>query len=99
MQRRSSSALQIAIRGLRPAPHKGGEEEGIVCVSECDGTVQSAILSKGRITVFAKDPSYDKLMQRIQDLITQANSGHRDRMTQPIAADRQGRPPCSAHPS
>ena len=45
--------------------------------------MQAAILSKGRITVFAKDPSYDSLMQCVKDWITQANSGHRDRMTQP----------------
>ena len=71
----------LSVNGI--APHKGGEEEGVVCVSEYDGTVQAAILSKGRITVFAKEPSYDSLMQCVKDWITQANSGHRDRMTQP----------------
>jgi hypothetical protein len=71
----------LAINGI--APHKGGEEEGVICVSEYDGTVQAAILSKGRITVFAKEPSWDGLMLCVKDWITQANSGHRDRMTQP----------------
>jgi len=65
------------------APHQGGEEEGVICVSEYDGTTQAAILSKGRITVFAKDNHYDNLMLCIKDWITQANSGHRDRVTQP----------------
>lgn len=65
------------------APHKGGEEEGVICVAEYDGTVQAAILSKGRITVFAKDGKYDGLMICIKDWITQANSGHRDRFQQP----------------
>jgi len=65
------------------ASHKGGEEEGVICVSEYDSTLQAAILSKGRITVFAKDNSYDNLMICIKDWITQVNSGHRDRFTQP----------------
>jgi hypothetical protein len=65
------------------APHQGGEEEGVVCVNEYNGAVEAAILSKGRITVFAKDNGYDTLMLCIKDWITQANSGHRDRMTQP----------------
>lgn len=46
-------------------------------------TVQAAPLSKGRITVFAKDKSYDNLMICIKDWITQVNSGHRDRFAQP----------------
>jgi len=65
------------------ASHKGGEEEGVICVAEYDGTVQAAILSKGRITVFAKDAKYDGLMICIKDWITQVNSGHRDRFAQP----------------
>lgn len=65
------------------APHKGGEEEGVICVAEYDGTPQAAILSKGRITVFAKDNNYDGVMVCIKDWITQVNSGHRDRFTQP----------------
>jgi hypothetical protein len=65
------------------APHKGGEEEGVICVSEHDGSVQAAIFSKGRISVFAKQPSYDSLMLCIKDWITQVNSAHRDRFTQP----------------
>ena len=65
------------------APHKGGEEEGAICVAEYDGTVQAALLSNGRITVFANDKGYDNLMICIKDWITQANSGHRDRFAQP----------------
>jgi hypothetical protein len=71
----------LSVNGI--APHKRGEEEGVICVNEFNGTVQAAIVSKGRITVFAKEPSYDTLMQCVKDWITQANSGHRDRMTQP----------------
>ena len=65
------------------APHKGGEEEGVICVSEHDGKVEAAIFSRSRITVFAKDKSYEYLMLCIKDWITQANSGHRDRFKQP----------------
>lgn len=65
------------------APHKGGEEEGVICVAEYDGKVEAAILSQSRITVFAKDRNYDNLMLCIKDWITQANSGHRDRFKQP----------------
>ena len=65
------------------APHKGGEEEGVICVAEYDGTVQAALLSNRRITVFANDKGYDNLMICIKDWITQANSGHRDRFAQP----------------
>jgi hypothetical protein len=65
------------------APHKGGEEEGVICVSEYDGKVEAAILSKSRITVFAKDPNYEYLMLCIKDWITQVNSQHRDRFKQP----------------
>jgi len=71
----------LAITGN--APHQGGEEEGVICVSEFDGTVQAAIFSKGRITVFAKQPAYDSLMLCIKDWITQVNSGHNDRFKQP----------------
>lgn len=48
-----------------------------------DGTTQAAILSHGRITVFAKDRIYDKLMLCIKDWITQVSSRHRDRFAQP----------------
>lgn len=74
-----SGAIQISGN----APHGGGEEEGVICVAEYDGTTQAAILSKGRITVFAKDQRYENLMICIKDWITQANSGHRDRFAQP----------------
>ena len=71
----------LAVHGN--APHAGGEEEAVICVSEYDGKTQAAMLSKGRITVFAKDARYDDLMLCIKDWITQANSGHRDRFAQP----------------
>jgi hypothetical protein len=73
----------LALHGI--APHKGGEEEGIVCIADEGPTpyVEAAIFSKGKVTVFAKAPQYDYLMVCIKDWITQVNSGHRDRMVQP----------------
>lgn len=65
------------------APHRGGEEEAVICVEPRSGTVQAGLFSRGRITVFAKEPRYDYLTLCVKDWITQVNSGHRDRMTQP----------------
>lgn len=66
------------------APHKGGEEEGVICVNPYSpGLVEAAILSRGKITVFATAEKYEYLSICVKDWITQANSGHRDRMTQP----------------
>ena len=67
------------------APHKGGEEEAIVCIADQGPTpqVEAAIFSRGKVTVFAKAPQYEYLMLCVKDWITQVNSGHRDRFTQP----------------
>jgi hypothetical protein len=67
------------------APHKGGEEEAVVCIADQGPTplVEAAIFSKGKVTVYAKGPQYEYAMTCIKDWITQVNSGHRDRMTQP----------------
>ena len=66
------------------APHKGGEEEGVVCVSPYSpGLVEAAIFSKGKVSVFATAEKYEFLTLCVKDWITQVNSGHRDRFTQP----------------
>lgn len=66
------------------APHRGGEEEGVVCVNPYSpGLVEAGIFSKGKITVFATAQKYEYLTLCVKDWITQVNSGHRDRMTQP----------------
>jgi hypothetical protein len=67
------------------APDKGGEEEAVVCIADQGPTplVEAAIFSKGKVTVYAKGPQYEFAMTCIKDWITQVNSGHRDRMTQP----------------
>ena len=66
------------------APHKGGEEEGVICVNPYSpGLVEAAIFSRGKITVFAAAEKYEYLSLCVKDWITQVNSGHRDRTTQP----------------
>jgi hypothetical protein len=66
------------------APHKGGEEEGVVCVNPyAPSLVEAAIFSQGKITVFATAEKYEYLTLCVKDWITQVNSGHRDRFTQP----------------
>lgn len=65
------------------APHKGTEEEAVICVNPFGPVVEAAIFSRGRITVFAAAEQYEYLTLCVKDWITQVNSGHRDRFTQP----------------
>jgi hypothetical protein len=66
------------------APHKGGEEEGVVCVSPYSpGLVEAGLFSRGKVTVFGSAEKYEYLTLCVKDWITQVNSGHRDRTTQP----------------
>lgn len=65
------------------APHAGGEEEAVLCVSPQGPALQAAVLSRGRITAYADGAAYIGLSQCIKDWITQANTGHRDRLAQP----------------
>lgn len=65
------------------APHMGTEEEAVVCFTPINNTVEAAILSRGTITVFARAEKYEYTTLCIKDWITQANSGHVDRMKQP----------------
>jgi hypothetical protein len=66
------------------APHKGTEEEGVVCVNPFGPSlVEAAIFSKGKVTVFTTAEKYEYVTLCVKDWITQANSGHRDRFSQP----------------
>ena len=67
------------------AAHKGGEEEAIVCIADAGPVpyVEAAIFSKGKVTIFTKSPQYEGLSICVKDWVTQVNSGHRDRFTQP----------------
>lgn len=72
---------QLSVDGN--APHMGTEEEGVVCVSIYTLEVSAAILSGGTITVYSRPADYTNLPLCVKDWITQGNSGHVDRMTQP----------------
>jgi len=65
------------------APHQGTEEEGVVCITSYKLEVSAAIYSNGTVTAYARDGMYENLPRCITDWITQVNSGHRDRLTQP----------------
>lgn len=65
------------------APHRGGEEEAVVCVGVRRLEVHAAILDQRTVTVFTRESRYGFLPQCIKDWITLANSGHRDRLEQP----------------
>jgi hypothetical protein len=65
------------------APHGGTEEEAVLCISIYDRSVRAAMLSKGVITIYSRRPGYDAQTLCIKDWITQANSKHVDRFTQP----------------
>lgn len=67
------------------APHQGTEEEAIVCVTvlPLKTIVEAAILSKGAVTVFAREEKYENASICLKDWITLVNSGHADRFTQP----------------
>jgi hypothetical protein len=67
------------------APHQGTEEEAIVCVTvlPLKTIVEAGILSKGAVTVYTREETYENASICIKDWITLVNSGHADRFVQP----------------
>jgi hypothetical protein len=72
------------------AVHGGTVEEAAVCLSPSSLDVSAAILSDGTISAYsslgggtADVAGYESLPLCIKDWITQANSGHKDRLEQP----------------
>jgi len=67
------------------ASHQGTEEEGIVCVTvlPLKTIVEAAIFSKGAVTIYTRDATYENASICIKDWITLVNSGHVDRVKQP----------------
>ena len=85
----------LAISGN--APHRGTEEEAVVCVVPPGSTVEAAILSQGVVTVFTRAPEYAHATRCVKDWITLANAGHVDRLKQPGNV-RLARPPPAGDP-
>ena len=67
------------------APHRGTEEEAIVCVTvlPLKTIVEAAILSKSAVTIYSRNTTYENASICIKDWITLVNSGHIDRFQQP----------------
>ena len=65
------------------APHQGTEEEAVVCVSTYNLDATAAIYSKGIVTAYSRDKTYENLPRCIKDWITLVNSQHSDRVQQP----------------
>lgn len=66
------------------APHRGTEEEAIVCIQPLAAPkVHAAILSQGAIRVYTREPRYEYLPTCVKDWVTQVNSGHANRSRQP----------------
>lgn len=82
---RGSIAFDGGSLGIRGnAPHKGTEEEGVVCVNPFGpALVEAAIFSRGKVTVFTAAEKYEYLTLCVKDWITLVNSGYRDRFKQP----------------
>ena len=65
------------------APHQGGVEEAILCVTPHNRQVSAAIFSQGEIKIYSTTRDYQSLTLCIKDWITQVNSGHIDRQVIP----------------
>jgi hypothetical protein len=82
----------LTIRGN--APHRGTEEEAIVCVQPYGPAprVHAAIFSEGAVTIYTRESRYSFLTECIKDWITLVNSRHVNRMTQPPNVRMMRRP-------
>jgi hypothetical protein len=65
------------------APHRGGEEEAVLCFNPERRVVEAAIYSRGSITVYAREARYPNLTLCIKDWITDVNAAHAARLRQP----------------
>lgn len=82
---RGSIAFDGGSLGIRGnAPHKGTEEEGVVCVNPYGpALVEAAIYSRGKAIVFTNAEKYEYVTLCVKDWITLVNAGYRDRFKQP----------------
>lgn len=67
------------------APHRGGEDEALLCVEVGGGAVRlhAAILSAGRVTIHTRGERYDFLPICVRDWVALVSSGHHYRLRQP----------------
>lgn len=78
-----------ALTVMGNAPHRGGEEEAVLCIQlvDADSEVHAAIFSGGRVTIRSRQPRYDFLPICIRDWVALVSTGHRYRMRQPDHVD------------
>lgn len=67
------------------APHRGGEDEALLCVEVGGDAVRlhAAILSSGRVTVYTPGASYHAVPICVRDWVALVSTGHRYRLQQP----------------
>ena len=83
-----SGAIDVyggALSLMGNAPHRGGEEDAVLCVEVLGGAWQlhAAILSAGRVSVYSRQPRYDFLPICIRDWVALVSTGHRYRFDPP----------------
>ena len=67
------------------APHRGGEDEALLCVEVGGGAVRlhAAILSAGRVTIHTRGERYNYLPICVRDWVALVSTGHHYRLRQP----------------
>lgn len=67
------------------APHRGGEDEALLCIEVLGGAVRlhAAILSGGRVTVHTRGERYDYLPICVRDWVAVVSTGHHYRFRPP----------------
>lgn len=74
-----------ALSVMGNAPHRGGEDEALLCV-EVGGSalrLHAAIFASGRVTVYTRGTSYGALPICVRDWVALVSTGHRYRLQQP----------------
>lgn len=67
------------------APHRGTEDEAIVCVQQVDAhtLVHAAVYASGAVVVYSRQPRYEYLPTCIKDWVTLVSARHVARLRQP----------------
>lgn len=67
------------------APHRGGEDEALLCIEVLGGAcrLHAAILSAGRVTIYTRGERYNYLPICVRDWVALVSTGHHYRLRQP----------------
>lgn len=74
-----------ALMVMGNAPHRGTEDEAIVCVQPWGAAprVHAGVYSAGDISIYTREQQYEHTTTCIKDWVTLVNSRHVDRLTKP----------------